>query len=392
MRNSHYFSSAMVLCLICSLPVSDAFAQAAVMAQSSTSSSLPVVSFNTLPALQVTTPIPDSSHVPGDFNGDGTSDLLWFNPSLNQVGYWTMNAVVADVPNQTSVTRTGLFSFNVTPGYFVGAVGDFNGDSYADLVFTSANHDLWLWTNNQHGGWTSTKIGNAAYPSQWQLIGAGDIDGDGHDDLLWLDPSECKFGYWTMNGATVTGMHTFDITCGYYPVSIGYYSPSNRLSILWTSPANDLYIWDSTGAGFNSYNLTPYVSYYLTLTGTWAMGGGSAGSNMFIEAYGGPFSQYAFAEFTRTFDVNGNQTGVVKGTFGDGGVVGHPAVGAYLIQDNDVDPTSFYGVDQSTGLLTTGGLLSTPIPFFQAYNSWTFPAGWYLVGAPANDTAAPPWQ
>jgi hypothetical protein len=391
-RNGFYFSSAIVLCLICSLPLSDARAQAAAVIQTSTSPSLPVVSFNTLPALQVNTPIPRSLRIPGDFNGDGTSDLLWFNPSLSQVGYWTMNAVVVNYPGGASVTRTGMLTFNVTPGYFVGAVGDFDGDGYADLVFTSANRDLWLWTNNQHGGWISTRIGNTDYPSQWQLIGAGDIDGDGHDDLLWLDPSECKFGYWTMNGTTVTELHTIDITCGYYPVSIGYYSPSNRLSILWTSPANNLYIWDSTGSGFKSYNLTPYVSYYLTLTGNWAMGGGSAGNNMFIEAYGGPYSQYAFAEFTRTFDVNGNQSAVVKGTFGSGGVVGHPAVGAYLIQNNDVDPTSFYGIDQSSGLLTTGGLLSPPTPFFRASNSWTFPTGWYLVGAPTNAAAAPPWQ
>ncbi|RUL67105.1 VCBS repeat-containing protein [Dyella dinghuensis] len=383
MRFSHYVGSALVLCLMGSLAATEVRGQSGPVLSSS-----PVVSFNTLPVLQPTTPIPGSSHIPDDFNGDGTSDLLWFNPTLSQVGYWTMNANVAANVGGSTVTRTGVSTFNVTTGYFVGAVGDFNGDGYADLVFTSPNHDLWLWTNNQHGGWTSTKIGNAAYPSQWQLIGAGDVDGDGHDDLLWLDPSECKFGYWTMNGATVTSTHTINVACGYYPVSVGYYSPSNRLSILWTSPANDLYIWDSTASGFKSYNLTPYVSYNLTLTGTWAMGGGTAGADMFIESYGGPQPQYACAQYSRIFDVNGNQTDVVKDSFCDGGVNGQPGVGAYLIQNNNSGTTGFYGLDQSSDTISTEGLVSTQAPFFYSFNSWTFPAGWYLVGAPAYGIAA----
>ncbi len=37
------------------------------------------------------------------------------------------------------------------------------------------------------------------------------------------------------------------VTCGYYPISIGYYTPSNRLSVIWTNPAQDLQIWDSSG-------------------------------------------------------------------------------------------------------------------------------------------------
>jgi hypothetical protein len=37
----------------------------------------PTVSFGYLPALQVATPKPGSPYVANDFNGDGTSDLLW---------------------------------------------------------------------------------------------------------------------------------------------------------------------------------------------------------------------------------------------------------------------------------------------------------------------------
>jgi subtilase family serine protease len=357
------------------------------------SSSSPVVSFGTLPALQATTPIPGSSHVPGDFNGDGISDLLWFNPSTSQLGYWTMSATYNGTSLGT-VTRTGLSTYNVTPGYFVGAVGDFIGNGYADVVFTSANHDLWLWTNNQQGGWSSSRIGTTDYPSQWQLIGAGDVDGDGHDDLLWLDPSECKFGYWTMNGATVTGYHTINITCGYYPISIGYYTPSNRISIVWTSAANDLYIWDSTGTttggnmgnGFNAYELGSYMpSNNIQIV---SVGGGYEGQNLGVQLYEyGPYPNNMTTPtpamvLSRSFDANGNQTGIFaqQGTWNGSD---DPALGSggYVIAGNGVNSTANYTIDPVNMLISaaTGG-------------SWSYPAGWWVVGAPFNTTAAPPWQ
>lgn len=364
------------------------------MAAASATVTSPAVSFGTLPALQVSTPKPGSNYVPGDFNGDGTSDLLWFNPILSQAGYWTMNATTAGVPfSGGGVTRTGLASYPVTPGYFVGAVGDFNNDGYADLVFTSANRDLWLWTNDQHGHWQATEIGT--YPSQWQLVGAGDIDGDGYDDLLWLDPSECKFAYWTMQGAARTGYKIIDIACGYYPVGIGYYQPSNRLSILWTSAANDLYIWDSKPTGFVSYNLSNYVG---SMAYVWALGGGYMGNGIGIEYYqantSSPGGLAWGAIFSRIFDARGNQTDFQGGLDWDGGA-SPLGSGGYVIQGNSVNATGLYMIQQSTHTISTGGLPGSDLafsgnaPIWTNYDNWVYPIGWWIVGAPANGAANP---
>jgi len=397
MSNKHYRRITQILLyLVCALASTHTLAQAAPAAATSTPTPYsPLVSFGTLPALQVATPIPGSQHVPNDFNGDGTSDLLWFNPTQSQVGYWTMTAVISNNPTNSGVTRTSARAYNVTPGYFVGATGDFNNDGYADLVFTSANRDLWLWTNDLHGGWISTKIGT--YPSQWQLIGAGDIDGDGYDDLLWLDPSECKFGYWTMKGAVQTGYKIMDVACGYYPIGIGYYTPSNRLSILWTSPANDLYIWDSTGNGFTSYNLTPYVG---SMANTWAIGGGFMGSGMGIEV--ASFTNGAGLAsanlYSRTFDAAGNQTGFVGEPLWNGGAITVFGSAGYLIKGNGINATALYGLNQGTNIITTDGLPTSNLitsgngASLNNFTQWTYPVGWYVVGAPANKTAAPPWQ
>jgi len=400
------FDGAVAVCVFCTLIASNIHAQALPAAASSMEAPYsPLVSFNTLPALQSTTLVPNSSHVPGDFDGDGTSDLLWFNPSLSQVGYWTMADTVGDGPFGSVVTRKTVHTFNVTPGYFVGATGDFNNDGYADLVFTSANRDLWLWTNNQNGSWTSTKMGD--YPSQWQLVGAGDIDGDGYDDLLWLDPSDCQFAYWTMRGVVRTGYKIFNVACGYYPISIGYYSTSNRISILWTSPANDLYIWDSTGSGFKSYDLTSYIPLQAT-DQLFAIGGGYQGVGMGAEwreftTDGTPDAGRGVL-YSRTFDVNGNQTGMTQAPVWGGAMVGGIGSGGYLIEGNGINATGIYHLNVIAFTISTGGLLGEspyssgnapcfPGPCGPYYgDSWTYPQGWWVVGALANGTAPLPWK
>ena len=379
--------------LLCMLWAMGASASPAVGATTSTPT---IVSFGTLPALQVATPKPGTHYVQGDFDGDGTSDLLWFNPSLSQVGYWTMKANPGgDMFSQ--VVRTGISTYNVTPGYFVGAVGDFNNDGFADLVFTSAHRDLWLWTNDQHGHWQSTEIGT--YPDQWQLIGAGDIDGDGYDDLLWLDPSECKFAYWTMHGAVRTGYRIVDVTCGYYPVGIGYYQPSNRLSILWTSAAHDLYVWDSKAAGFVSYRLQLPLSD--DFQHIWAFGGGYMGNSIGVQYYA-PYSNsqsgaVAGGTFSRVFDADGNQTGFT-GYFpwsGGGSLLGS---GGYLLIGNDVNTSALYGLGQAASTLTVNppalgnASFAGPGGELPGYTKWSYPVGWWIVGAPANGVAPPPWQ
>lgn len=349
----------------------------------------PLVSFGTLPALQVSTPIPGSSHVPSDFNGDGTSDLLWFNPLKSQLGYWLMDAVVPDWSGG-GVTRIGMHNYNITRGYFVGATGDFNGDGYADLMFTSAARDLWLWTNDRNGHFVSKRIGS--YPDAWQLVGAGDINGDGFDDLLWENPSGCSFAYWLMKAGKRIGSKTIAIACGYYPMGIGYYAPTNRLSILWTSRAHDLYVWDSTGSDFKAYRLP------IDLTYVWAFGGGYMGNGIGIETIDANETGYG-AVYSRIFDARGNQTDFVGGGLWDGGIAAAPSAGGYVIQAKSTNSTGLYVLHQGNATIGTGGLAGSdqafsgtaPIPDVQP-SQWSYPVGWYVVGAPANGTAPLPWK
>lgn len=354
----------------------------------------PVVSFHALPALQAQTPIPGSARIPGDFNGDGTSDLLWFNPADAMLGYWLMQAGVPAL-SDPGVSRIGIRTYKITPGYFVGAVGDLDGDGFADLVFTSGAHDLWLWTNHHNGSFASRRIYD--YPSGWQLIGAGDINGDGRDDLLWLDPEASQFGYWLMDGPTRIGSKVVGIAPGYYPIGLGYYTPSKRLSILWTSAAKDLYVWDSQGNGFTSYDLSPYVD----LNGAWALGGGFMGAYIGVEhvLYDSDGQAYAGTGnvFSRIFDARGKQIGVepVPGGW-TGGSAADPLSGGYIIKGGTTRFTGLYVLDRHAPTIGAAGVALTPYggetgtaPVPDDLRQWTYPQGWYVVGAPSTATLAP---
>lgn len=345
------------------------------------------VAFGTLPALQVATPIPGSTHVPGDMDGNGVSDLFWFNPTTSQFAYWLM-----DTNDDTgAVTRIGSKTFNITPGYFVGAIGDFNGDGRADVVFTSNNHDLYLWTNNGAGGFTSKQL--TSYPAGWLLVGAGDIDGDGQDDLLWLNPSQCEFGYWLMKNGVPTTTKAIKIACGYYPLSIGYYTPTNRLSIIWTSALNDLYAWDGTGTGFTSYSLGTYGQSSSMV----AFGGGFAGANMSLVtdqtvSYEPSIATAYGSSMSRVFNASMQQTSYQTTFIWDGGEVLPLSSAGYLIEGRGTNLTGLiyqYAGNQQIGVCPPlGGTIPAyengPAPLTNLCPVFSYPQGWYVIGAIAN--------
>lgn len=338
------------------------------------------VRVDTLQALSASTPIPGSQRVPGDFNGDGLSDLLWTNPFTSQIGYWLMG-----LDGTTGAfTRVGTKTINITPGYFVGAVGDFNGDGLADIVFTSASRDLYLWTNNGQGGFNSTVLDS--YPAGWQLVGAGDIDGDGQDDLIWFNAQSCQFGYWLMKSGVRASSHTISVACGYWPMSVGYYTPTQRASIVWTSALHDLYIWDSTPTGFISHN----VGNYVTWTNLIGFGGGLAGTGIVavtldpVSSPGAWLSTGSNQTLNRVFDDNGQQTSYSwQQTWNAFAQIPWGTAGFMI--------SSRGGVSQSAAIQQIGNDLievcapgTVGVLYGAGCQQFSFPRGWFVVGASAN--------
>jgi uncharacterized repeat protein (TIGR03803 family) len=174
-----------------------------------------------------------------DIYGVGKSSLLMSGPGALSVG------TTANIGAPMSIAN----------GYYPVAVGDLNGDGIADIVWTSQNHDLYVWFGGVNG-FQSKYVGT--YPAGWTVVGAGDINGDGKDDLIWMNDQMHQFAYWLMDGSSRIGSRIFNITPGYRPAALGDFDGNGKLDIMWTSASNDLYVWLGDGAGFSSKYMTTY--------------------------------------------------------------------------------------------------------------------------------------
>ena len=67
------------------------------------------------------------------------------------------------------------------------AVGDFNGDGRADILWQHQSGLVYEWLLHRSTVIAAGSPGSAA--SDWKLVGIGDFNGDGTADILWSDGS-----------------------------------------------------------------------------------------------------------------------------------------------------------------------------------------------------------
>jgi hypothetical protein len=83
-------------------------------------------------------------------------------------------------------------------------VGDFDGDDVADIIARSSAGYLYLYRGNGAGGFTKSTLSTSSFwKSQTVLIGPGDFDGDSFTDLISRD----SYGYlWLHRGNGIGGI------------------------------------------------------------------------------------------------------------------------------------------------------------------------------------------
>jgi len=188
--------------------------------------------------------------VDGGANGTGAIFKLVVPIQDDLTGVGTSSLVVTGPGTLSTASATGTpRNFAVSAGYYPVAIGDFNGDGLADVLWTSANLDLYVWFGGKDA-FSSKYVG--PYPAGWSVVGAGDFNGDGMDDLAWINPTNHQFAYWLMNGAAPKGSKTLGYTAGYSPTAVGDYDGDGRADVLWSSAKHDLYAWFSHGQAFTS--------------------------------------------------------------------------------------------------------------------------------------------
>ena len=183
-----------------------------------------------------------------DFNNDGRSDIL-FQTSTGGLTLWLMNRTNAIAPKtlrdgisfgsgwkalatadfnndrqpdvlfQHEDGRVALWLFNTTnyvstiylhnsqsagTGWRVVACADFNRDQQTDILFqhTSGLVAAWLMNGTSYVD-TVGFNGVPTMTSSWRVAGAGDMNIDGSNDILWQS-SDWKLSAWLMNSRAYT--------------------------------------------------------------------------------------------------------------------------------------------------------------------------------------------
>ena len=151
----------------------------------------------------------------GDVDGDGYDDLIVGAPSADTQGYGSNNGrsyvVFGKASGFAASLRPGeadfsLFgrTYNDRSGSSVASAGDVNGDGYADLIVGapgatlngSSSGSSFVVFGNARGGFIETELGHvdgttgfrldgaASDSSAFSVASAGDVNGDGYDDLI----------------------------------------------------------------------------------------------------------------------------------------------------------------------------------------------------------------
>lgn len=152
----------------------------------------------------------------GDLDGDRREDLVWRAAD---------GGIVAWLVRDKSVEERVLGKPD--PSAHVRAIADFDGDDVADLVY-EAGGAMAIWYAGDPA--RAQAIGKSG-----DFAGAGDFDGDGISELLWLSPSGVVSIAGTVRGALDPKIWTF--------AAIGDLDANTRADIVWRAADGRVRIW-----------------------------------------------------------------------------------------------------------------------------------------------------
>ena len=135
-----------------------------------------------------------------DFNRDGHPDVLWQNDVTRQLAIWYMGGAGG------AAFLGGNFVAGPVPGWTVVGIGDFNRDGTPDILWQNdATRQVAIWYMGGAQG-ELVQITNylgaagAAGVPGWTVAGVSDFNGDGIPDVVWQSDLLRQVGIWYMSG------------------------------------------------------------------------------------------------------------------------------------------------------------------------------------------------
>ena len=139
----------------------------------------------------------------GDFDGDGTSDILWRDTAASTMRVWLMESgtKVKGGGDLLIQDGTGQAQFRQRQ-WIVGATGDVDGDGSTDIVWrntTSGEVVLWFMNGSTVSKETDLLAPGVSVGADWQVVGFSNADNQRGNDLLWRNSNSNSLAIWTLS-------------------------------------------------------------------------------------------------------------------------------------------------------------------------------------------------
>jgi hypothetical protein len=199
-----------------------------------------------------------------DFNGDGRSDLFWRN-GAGTASDWLGQANGGFVGN-------GASSLAVGADWHVQGYGDFNGDGRDDVLWRNDGGTVADWFGQKDGRFVGNGGLYMTVSDEWHIVGTGDFNGDGKDDVLWrgnngivTDWLGQSDGTFFSNNGSVFNPAGLD----WHIVGTGDFNGDGRDDVLWRNDAGTIANW--LGQPDGGFIGNP--NFYATLSNDWQIVG-----------------------------------------------------------------------------------------------------------------------
>ena len=180
----------------------------------------------------------------GDFDGDGKADILWRNSATGENYIFFMDGVDA--------VAGGYIRTVADTSWQVAGVGDFDGDGLADILWRNgATGDNYLYPMYGLSVKASEGYLRSVANLSWKIAGVGDLNGDGRSDIVWRNSTTGENYVYLMNGASIAGEGYLRTVAdqGWQVAAIGDYDGDGKSDLFWRNSAtgqNYLYPMDGT--------------------------------------------------------------------------------------------------------------------------------------------------
>ena len=131
----------------------------------------------------------------GDFDANGKADVIWRNKITGQNIAWLMDGL--------TVASSAFLPLIADTNWEITGVGDFNADGKADVIWRNkltGENIAWL----MNGMTVALSAVLSPADTNWEIKGVGDVDGNGKADVVWRNKATGEGVVWLMNGASVS--------------------------------------------------------------------------------------------------------------------------------------------------------------------------------------------